>query len=126
METDVNFSAMKHTLTSIWHPMFRIIVQKWEEDRFLFIFYNHIDMERVIDGSLWTFENKILLFEVLEVGDRPSQMPLNSTSMWLQIYGIPVRYMSEVVGMRIGNGLGAYMKSDPNNFTGGWREYMRI
>lgn len=28
--------------------------------------------------------------------------------------------------MSIGNGLGAYMKSDPNNFIEGWHEYMRI
>ena len=42
------------------------------------------------------------------------------------MYDVPVGFMSERVAKHIGDYIGQYILSDPNNFSGGWRAYMRV
>lgn len=65
-------------------------------------------------------------FKVLQPNDNPYNMELCHTPIWIQVHDVPVGYTSEVVAKSMGNRLGTFISSDPNNFTGGWREYLHI
>lgn len=62
----------------------------------------------------------------LEEGQNPCCMELNSIDLWVQVHDLKVGFMSETVLTVVGNYVGGYVHSCPSNFTGVWREYMRI
>lgn len=44
----------------------------------------------------------------------------------MQVHKVPAGFWSEKVGQKIGNKLGDFIESNPNNFTGIRREFIRI
>lgn len=66
--TTVNFMSMKTVLANIWHPLEGVTITDIGEIRFLFRFYCEADLARVVKGAPWTFNNHLLVFEVLKRG----------------------------------------------------------
>lgn len=62
---------------------------------FIFQFFHELDLERVINGGPWTFEQHLLIFTKLESGMNPMQVDLYEVNFWIQVYDLPVGYMSE-------------------------------
>lgn len=83
-------------------------------------------MKRVIEGSPWSFNRKVLLLSRMKEGENPRSMSLNSIDIWVQIHDLIPGFMSEEIIIEIGNQLGEYVSSCPNNFKGVWRECMRV
>ncbi|XP_063940510.1 uncharacterized protein LOC135149254 [Daucus carota subsp. sativus] len=69
---------------------------------------------------------KALVMSRLKQGQNPRYVDLNTMDLWVQIRDLKVGFMSETVLKGIGNYVGNYVRSCPSNFTGVWREYMRI
>ncbi|XP_019166949.1 PREDICTED: uncharacterized protein LOC109162719 [Ipomoea nil] len=63
-------------------------------------------MRRVIDEGPWAFENATLLCQVLNDGEDPLQVSLNSVDLWVQVSDIPLGYRTVKVLERIGNYVG--------------------
>ncbi|MBA0649708.1 hypothetical protein Goklo_017242, partial [Gossypium klotzschianum] len=61
----VNFQAMKNTLVNVWHLIGGVVISDLDEKRFLFKFYHEVDIERVIKGDPWTFNNHLLIIHRL-------------------------------------------------------------
>lgn len=62
----------------------------------------------------------------LKDGQNPRCVELNYIDMWMQVHDLKVGFMSENILKSIGNYAGVYVSSCPSNFTGVWRDYMRI
>ncbi|KAM7504958.1 hypothetical protein LguiB_003862 [Lonicera macranthoides] len=117
---------MKNTLAAIWRPVKGLWVMDLSPNLFLFQFYHELDMERVMKNGPWTFDQQLLVFSKIETDMNPYQISLTYVEFWVQIYDLPVGYMSEHVAKTIGNFIGRFIEADPNNFKGVWRDYMRI
>lgn len=78
----VHFLAMRNTLANIWHPVARIHILDLREKHFLFKFYHWLDIERVIKGAPWTFNNHLLVFHQLVENKDPMQVPLIYYFFW--------------------------------------------
>ena len=72
----INISAMKNTLASIWRPVKGVCIKDLWPTLFLFQFFHEMDMDRVVRGGPWTFNQNLLLISRLEVGMNPVQVPL--------------------------------------------------
>ncbi|KAH9684396.1 reverse transcriptase domain-containing protein [Citrus sinensis] len=59
-------------------------------------------------------------------GKGPHRVPLFHILFWIQVYNLPIRFQSEKVLTNIGNYIGEFQSSDPNNLMGVWRNFMRI
>lgn len=121
-----DFPAMQHTLAALWKPGRGVYIKALEANLFLFQFYHEIDIKRVIDGSPWSFNRKVLLIARMQENVNPRCMPLNTLDLWVQIHDMQPGFMSEKIIMEVGNQIGTYVSSCPNNYKGVWREYMRI
>lgn len=62
--------------------------------RYVFQLFHVIDMERVLKGSPWTFNNHLLLHQ-LQLTEDPLIVPLIFTPSWVQIHDIPTGYISK-------------------------------
>lgn len=47
----INFNAMKNILVDVWHPLGGMDIQELSAKRFLFRFYNQVDLDRVLTGA---------------------------------------------------------------------------
>lgn len=62
----------------------------------------------------------------LQGGEDAASVLFNEYSIWVQVHGLPVGFMSERVCRRISGHIGKFLGSDPENFNGGWKAYMCI
>ncbi|KAJ8758855.1 hypothetical protein K2173_002634 [Erythroxylum novogranatense] len=122
----IHAQSMKDTLASLWRPVMGVYIKEIDPNRFIFQFFHERDMQRVLEDGPWTFDNQLLLLKQLCSTDQPESMILYKTEFWLQVHKLPIRFMSKKVAQTIESFLGEFVKSDPNNFIGIWRNYMRI
>lgn len=122
----LDFRAIQHKMASLWQPGKGICIKELEPNLLLFQFYHEVDMERVIEGSPWTFDRVPLIFERLPPGGDPSAMRPNKLDFWVQLHGLVTGFKSERVVHDLGNYIGTFVQSDPNNFKGLWRDYLRV
>lgn len=89
-------------------------------------FFHKLDLNRVMEGGPWSFDNHPLIMHQLRLGDILLQVPLNSLSFWVQIYNIPHGLFTERVGRSLGNFIGTFQAYDESNWGAAWKPYMRI
>ena len=123
----INFVAMQDTLSSVWRPVKGVFMEETViPNIFVFKFFHEMDMQRVLDDGPWTFNNQALLVKRLEVGEQLSDIKLQELYMWIQVYDLPVGFNSESILKSIGNYVGRFLQSDPKNFQGVWKQFLRI
>lgn len=93
---------------------------------FLFKFFHELDLQRVLDDGPWTFNNQALVVKKLEIGEQLTAIKLNDLYIWVQVYDLPIGFNSEFIHQSVGNFVGKFLRSDPKNFHGVWRNYIRI
>lgn len=122
----VDFQAIQHKMASLWKPERGMYVKQLDSYRFIFQFYHEIDIKRVIDGSPWIFGCFHLVFDRLKKDVNPRTMSINRLDMWVQLHDLSVGFMSQRVVKDVENYVGSFIESDPNNFVGVWREFLRV
>ncbi|XP_074363906.1 uncharacterized protein LOC141704580 [Apium graveolens] len=123
----VNFAAMRDTFSSIWRPIKGVFVEETSvPNLFLFKFFHELGLQRVLDDRPWTFNNQALVVKKLEIGEQLTEIKLNGLYIWVQVYDLPMGFNSEFILQSVGNFVGKFVVSDPKNFQGVWRNYVRI
>lgn len=125
-EKNINFNAMQNVLASLWRPKEGMEVHDIGGHRYSFVFYHPLDLRKVLDGGPWTFEQNLLIYHELKENEDPHLVKLKSMDIWVQIYDLSQGLISENIITSIGNYVGAFVKMDATNFTGGWKLYKRI
>uniref|UniRef100_A0A803Q4W9 CCHC-type domain-containing protein n=1 Tax=Cannabis sativa TaxID=3483 RepID=A0A803Q4W9_CANSA len=121
-----DFDAFQNMMAFLWQPGKGMYVKELNSNLFLFQFYHEIDIDRVITGSPWTFNKKQLILHRLKEGENPRSVNLHFLDLWVHIYDLEHGFQSLKVITDIGNLMGKFVESDINNFSGVWREYMRV
>lgn len=79
-----------------------------------------------MEGCSWSFNRRALLMARLKESENSRCVELNTIDLWVQIHDLKVRFMTEKILIGVGNYIGSFVGSCPNNFVGFWREYMKI
>lgn len=125
-EKNVNVRAMKTKMADIWRPTMVINIKKIEQGTFLFQFYHKEDMFWVLRGGPWSFDGAMLVLAEVSKDEEPIEVPLWHLNMWMQIFDLPMGFMSEEVGKQLGIFFGEFLEYDHKNNTSIWRKCMRI
>lgn len=71
----VNYLAMQDTLSSIWRPVKRVLMEPTSfPNTFLFKFFHEL---RVLDDGPWTFNQQVLLLKKLEIDEQLTNVNLS-------------------------------------------------
>ncbi|WOG86768.1 hypothetical protein DCAR_0205986 [Daucus carota subsp. sativus] len=124
-DKNINFPAMQHVLSSLWRPREGVEIHDLGIGRYSFVFYHILELQKVIDGAPWNFEQSLLVFHKLETDD-PNVVALDRMDIWVQVYDIPLRMLTEKIVQSIGNLVGTFVKMDPTTLNGLWKQYIRI
>ncbi|KAF4376444.1 hypothetical protein G4B88_000132 [Cannabis sativa] len=111
-----NYKVFQNMIADLWKPGKGMTVKILEQNRFLFQFYHEIDIQRVINGSPWTFDRKHLILKRLKTRDNPKMVELDTIDMWVQIHDLQSGFKTEQAVQKAGNYIGTFLSSDPYNF----------
>lgn len=123
-EKNVNVRALRSKIADVWKPSRGISIKEMNQGMFLFQFYRMEDVQWVLRGGPWTFDNATL--DTIPPGENPAEVKLWFPNIWIQIRNLPMGFMMESVGKQLGNFFGEFLKYDTKNNSAIWREYMRI
>lgn len=60
-DKNINSQAMQNVLASIWRPKEGVEIHDLGGQRYSFVFFHVLDLQKVLDGGPWTFEQGLLL-----------------------------------------------------------------
>jgi hypothetical protein len=76
---------MEH-MAGVWIPVRGVTIRsELCQRRFLFQFFHHLDLQKVLKGGPWFFNKHMLILGAVEEGEGPEQMPLNTIPFWVQV-----------------------------------------
>lgn len=125
-EKNVNVRAFKSKMADIWKPAMGISIKELDQGLFLFQFFHKEDMRWVLRGGPWSFDNIMVVLDTVNMGEDPAKVELWYLNIWIQIHGLPMGFMTELVGKQLGNFFGDFLEYDTKNNTSIWRDCMRV
>jgi hypothetical protein len=125
-ERAIHFNSMKVRMADLWKPVKGVTIKETRAGQFLFHFAHPLDMEAVLNGGPWSFDNNMLILEQVQLGMQIDQIPLYHVNMWVQVYDLPTGLMKEKFGIQLANYIGTFVEYDKNNNSSFWRQYMRL
>lgn len=81
-EKHISFAAMQNMIASLWRPREGMEINDIGGHRYSFVFYHLLDMQKVLEGGPWTFEQSLLIFNQLQEGEDPHTVMLNQFDIW--------------------------------------------
>ncbi|KAJ8767776.1 hypothetical protein K2173_020716 [Erythroxylum novogranatense] len=125
-EKSINFMVFKQVMASVWRPVKGLLVKELGNNVFVFQFFHHLDVERVLNDGPWNYQQNPLLLHVLQPHENPRQIELVKLVLWVQLHNVPHGFVSEKVAGDVGKYIGEFIESDPRNYSPIWRDFMRI
>ena len=86
--------SFKERVAAMWRPERGIFVQELDDRQFLFKFFHEYDINRVLEGGPWIYDNMYILLHRLLPNEAPTAIPLDSLDFWVQIHNLPAGFMS--------------------------------
>ena len=82
-------------------------------------------MDRILEGEPWTFDKHLVVMSQYENGSTLQDIKFERTKLWVQLHGIPIKYMTVEAAKKIGRVLGeVFAPTNPKLFYGG--HFIRI
>lgn len=125
-DKNINFSAMQNVITSLWKPKEGMEIHDLGGFRYSFVFYHKMDLQKVVEEGPWSFEQSMLVMKQLKNNEDPHLVQLQEADIWVQVYDLPHGFASENILKSVGASIGQYIKSDPTNFDGTWKQFLRV
>ncbi|GAU32101.1 hypothetical protein TSUD_358070 [Trifolium subterraneum] len=122
----IHANSLMIRMADLWSPVKKVSIKEAKPGIFLFQFGHPLDMEAVIKGGPWTFDNYLLILEQIPLGMQIESIPLQHVDLWVQIHNLPIGLMKEKVGITLSNFIGKFVEYDQNNKSSFWRQYMRV
>ncbi|WOG95663.1 hypothetical protein DCAR_0414990 [Daucus carota subsp. sativus] len=85
-EKTVNVRAMKSKMANVWKPAMGVNIKELETGIFLFQSYHKEDLNWVLNGGPWSFDNVMLILDSISQGEEPLSPPLWHLKIWIQIH----------------------------------------
>ncbi|MBA0577211.1 hypothetical protein Golob_028086 [Gossypium lobatum] len=121
-----HFLSLRNTLADLWHPIGGICITEIREKRYLFQFFHEVDIDRVVAGIPWFFNNHLLILQKVPAGGNPAVMELNYMEFWIQVHDLPPGLMSASMANQFGDFCSKFIEYDTSILTLGIHHYMRI
>lgn len=93
---------------------------------FQFKFHEEFDMERVVCGGPWSFDNQALMLRRWQKGMTARNVKFEHVSLWVQIWGAPFDMVTPTVASEVGKRLGVVEEVEKRQRQDGQNLFMRV
>ncbi|XP_071906083.1 uncharacterized protein [Coffea arabica] len=101
-ENIVNYMGVKSFVTAAWGYPKDLKVVELGPNFFQFLIHGEQERERILGGGPWMMDSQLLVMNRWFEGIEEDENAFNKALLWVQIWNLPVHWMSEEVGRKIG------------------------
>ena len=101
-----NRKVAKNTLQRAWGFDKELQISEVGNNLFQFKFQLEYELERILRGGPWSFDNQLLMLTRWKTGMSANNVVLEHASLWVQIWRVPFNMMSPSVVREVGNKMG--------------------
>ncbi|KAH0633124.1 hypothetical protein KY284_035910 [Solanum tuberosum] len=102
----VDLQGVKNTMPVAWGNPTGLQIKEIGWNFFQFKFKDKEGMNKVLFGTPWLYDKFLLNIQIWEPGLKSTSSIFNVCELWVQVWNIPLHWMSMDVGRKIGNALG--------------------
>ena len=121
----INMEVIAKTFNPLWRAKNGFKNQSFGDHKILYTFDNREDVERILEGEPWTFDKHLVAMSRYDNESSLQDLRFEKTKLWVQMHGIPMKFMTLEATKKIGSVLGdVFVPTDPKIFDGG--HFIRI
>ena len=121
-----NKLAANNTIRRAWGLNESMQILEVGPNLFQFKFQSEFDLDRILRGGPWTFDNQLLLLQRWKKGMTVGNIRLEAASLWVQIWGAPFDMVSPQVVKEVGSRLGEVEEVEWKKKKDDLRMFMRV
>ncbi|OMO70912.1 reverse transcriptase [Corchorus capsularis] len=107
-----HLEGFRAAMFQAWKPNMGMRVREVGEKSFLFEFEDGVDRDRVLVTQPWKFQRSLLLLTEFDGLDQPEDIVFDVSPIWVRVFGLPPGYMTDMIGLAIGESLGRVQDVD--------------
>ena len=89
--------AIAATFQPLWRSKNDFRLKNLGNHIILFIFYSKADVDNILANEPWSYDKNLMVLQRYEVNSKGENLSFNLTHFWVQVHGIPVRFMNKRV-----------------------------
>ena len=121
----INMEVIAKIFTLLWRARNGFKIQSFGDHKILFTFDNREDGVRILEGEPWTFDKHLVIMSRYDNKSSLQDIKFEKTKLWVQLNGIPIKYMTIEATKKIGSVMGeVFAPTDPKIFDGD--QFIRI
>ena len=93
----LNMDAIAATFQPLWRSKNGFRLKNLGNHIILFIFYSKADVDNILANEPWSYDKNLMVLQRYEVDSEVENLSFNLTHFWVQVHGIPVRFMNKRV-----------------------------
>ncbi|XP_027072044.1 uncharacterized protein LOC113774451 [Coffea eugenioides] len=101
-ENMVNFVGMKNFVTAAWSYLGELSIMEPGPNLFQFVILGEEDRQRILAGEPWVIDSQLLVLRNWYDGIEEDESAFNLAPLWVQIWNLPVHWISKEIGRKIG------------------------
>nr|XP_023912638.1 uncharacterized protein LOC112024227 [Quercus suber] len=121
-----NKMVAKNTIRRAWGLNESLHISEVGPNLFQFKFQSEFDMDRIMRGGPWCFDNQLLLLKRWKKGMTVGNIQLDSASLWVQIWDAPFDMISSQVAKEVGSRLGTVEEVERRHRKDDINMFMRV
>ncbi|KAK7839912.1 uncharacterized protein CFP56_017386 [Quercus suber] len=121
-----NKQAAKNTMRRAWGLEDRLRITEVGPNLFQFKFTSEFDLNRVLRGGPWTFDNQLLLLKRWRRGMTVENIRMETATLWVQIWGAPLDMFTSQVAKEVRSRLGAVEEVEKRRGQDEVHYFMRV
>lgn len=98
-----NKLASKNTIRRAWGVEDALEISEVGPNLFQFKFQSEFEMDRILKGGPWSFDNQLLMLQQWKKGMTVGNIRMVTASLWVQIWGAPFDMISPQVAKKVGS-----------------------
>ena len=98
----VNHVGVKIFVTTAWDYSREIKIVELGPNLFQFSMPKEEDIVRILNGGPWIIDSQILVLKEWEEGIEEDNSAFNIALLWVQVWYLPIHWVSREVGTKIG------------------------
>jgi hypothetical protein len=118
---------VREALNKAWSFAIPFSIQVHARNKYLFVFKHPNHIRKILSQVTWNINGSLLILKKWSPDLSLDEINFHTAPFWIQVHGLPLKYMIRQNAFAIGKGIGNFLKADNDEAAGFiYRSYLRL